>query len=41
MLSGVSPQLRQTLERAGLLALIGEQNVVPEIDAALRRAREL
>ncbi len=41
LLSGVGPQLRATLQRAGFVALVGEDNILPEIDAALARARVL
>lgn len=41
VLSGVSPEVMQTLERAGLVELIGQENVLGNIHAALRRAREI
>ncbi len=41
VLSGVSPQVLQTLEKAGLLAQLGPENVLGNIHAALRRARDI
>jgi SulP family sulfate permease len=38
LLSGLEPQPRAVLERAGFLAALGEANVLPGIDAALARA---
>lgn len=39
LLSGLQPQPRAALAQAGLLAKIGEENVMPDIDAALAEAR--
>jgi len=41
ILSGVHPQPRQALERAGLLVKIGEDNVQPHFEGALNRARTI
>ncbi len=41
ILSGVQDQPRQALARQGLLDRIGAENVLPDIDRALDRAREL
>ena len=41
VLSGIHAQPLQVLERSGLLAKLGEQNVFGDIDAALERAREI
>ena len=41
VLSGVHAQPLVAMERSGLLAKIGEDNVLDHIDAALARAREL
>jgi SulP family sulfate permease len=41
VLSGVHAQPLVALERSGLLERVGEDNVCPDIDAALARAREL
>ncbi len=41
VLSGAKGQPRVVLERSGLLDRIGRENVCPEIDAALARARHL
>jgi SulP family sulfate permease len=41
VLSGVHAQPLVVLERSGLLERVGEENVHPDIDAALARAREL
>jgi SulP family sulfate permease len=38
ILSGVRPQPRELIERGGLLAKVGAENVVEDFDAALRRA---
>jgi len=40
MLSGVHTQPRAALERSGLLARIGEENVFDDLDAALAAARD-
>jgi len=39
-LSGVKPQLRETLMRSGLIAKIGEQALFPHIEPALQAARD-
>lgn len=39
--SAVHPEPLRTMRRAGLFELIGEENVVPDIDVALRRARKI
>ena len=41
VLSGVTPAVQQTLERAGFYRLIGKDYICPNINAALDRAREL
>src|SRR5690606_5140831 len=41
VLSAVQPQPRDTLQRFGLIEKIGRENLQPDIDAALARAREL
>ncbi len=41
VLSGVTPAVQQTLERAGFYRLIGKDHICPNINAALDRAREL
>jgi SulP family sulfate permease len=41
VLSGVTPAVQQTLERAGFYRLIGKDHICPHINAALDRAREL
>lgn len=41
MLSGVNPGVRATLENAGICNLLGEENICPDIHAALERARVL
>lgn len=41
LISGVRPPLQDTLQRAGFLASVGEENNLPDIDAALARARFL
>lgn len=41
VLSGVNEQVRATLEHAGLSGLLGEQNICPDIHAALARASQL
>lgn len=38
VLSGVNPDVRHSLEQAGLFSLIGEQNICPDLQAALARA---
>jgi SulP family sulfate permease len=39
ILSGVHPQPRHAIERADLLDKIGEENIQPNFDGALNRAR--
>jgi SulP family sulfate permease len=41
LLSGVHAQPLIALERSGVLAKIGEDNALPDIHAAVRRAREI
>jgi SulP family sulfate permease len=41
LLSGVRDDVRQTLRRTGIEALVGPDNVLPHIDAAMARAGEL
>ncbi len=41
VLSGVRPEVRTALERAGFDTLLGERNICPHINAALLRAEEL
>ncbi len=41
VLSGVNPGVRATLENAGICNLLGEENICPDIHAALERARAL
>jgi len=41
LLSGVNDGVRETLRRTGIEELVGPENVLPHIDAALARAREL
>ena len=41
VLSGVNPGVRATLENAGICNLLGEENICPDIHAALERARVL
>ena len=41
LLSGIQPQPRRTLERAGIVRLVGSDNLCPDIDAALDRARAI
>ncbi|MEE0804299.1 MAG: SulP family inorganic anion transporter, partial [Prevotellamassilia sp.] len=41
VLSGVTPAVQQTLERAGFYRLIGKDHICPNINVALDRAREL
>lgn len=40
ILSGVTPEVRETLRSTGLLEDLGEENVLPDIHAALARAGE-
>jgi hypothetical protein len=41
LLAGVQPQPRAALSDAGVFEMIGESNVVPDVDDALARAYEL
>ncbi len=41
LLSGVNEGVRETLRRTGIETLVGADNVLPHIDAAMARAREL
>ena len=41
ILSALRPEPMRTMRRAGLLDVIGEENVCPDIDIALRRARRI
>lgn len=41
VLSGVNDKVRTAIERSGLYALLGPENVCPDIRAALRRAEQL
>lgn len=41
ILSGVHPQPRRAIERAGLMEKFGAENVLPNFDAALERARAI
>lgn len=41
VLSGVNDKVHQTLEKSGFYELLGEENICPNINAALRRAEEL
>lgn len=41
LLSGVSVSLRESLEKFGMIDLIGEKNIFPHIDAALEYASEI
>ena len=41
VLSGVNPGVRATRENAGICNLLGEENICPDIHAALERARAL
>lgn len=41
VLSGVNDKVRTAIERSGLHALLGPENVCPDIRAALRRAEQL
>jgi sulfate permease, SulP family len=41
ILSAVRPEPLRTMRRAGLVDLVGDANVVPDIDVALRRARKI
>lgn len=41
ILSGVNPKVHEVLHKAGFYTLLGEENICPNINAALRRAKEL
>ncbi|MDR0962251.1 MAG: sulfate permease [Mediterranea sp.] len=41
VLSGVNPKVHRDLQKAGFCELIGKDNICPNINAALERAREL
>ncbi|MBP9866243.1 MAG: sodium-independent anion transporter, partial [Candidatus Omnitrophica bacterium] len=41
VLSGVRPGLFELLEKAELVALIGHENIVADIDKALERAKQI
>ncbi|MDE7069954.1 MAG: sulfate permease [Alistipes sp.] len=41
ILSGVNPQVHNALRKAGFYTLLGEENICPNINAALRRAEEV
>lgn len=41
ILSGVNPQVHKALEKAGFYALLGEENICPNINEALRRAAQV
>ncbi|MDH6353767.1 SulP family sulfate permease [Dysgonomonas sp. PH5-45] len=41
ILSGVIPEVRQVLERAGFDTLLGKENVCPNINSALSRAKDI
>ncbi len=41
VLSGVNPNVKQALEKAGFDGLIGEENICPDINAAINRAENL
>ncbi len=41
LLSGVGKSVRETLRRTGIEELVGPENVLPHIDAAVARAREI
>ncbi|HMM10959.1 MAG TPA: SulP family inorganic anion transporter [Bacteroidales bacterium] len=41
LLSGANTQVREVLEKSGILELVGSENVCADIHAALERAREL
>lgn len=41
VLSGVQPEVRKALEEGSIVSMIGEQNVCPDIRAALKRVDEL
>ncbi len=41
LMSGVQPQPLAAMRKSGLLAMVGEENVCANVDAALARAREM
>ena len=41
VLSGVNPNVHRVLEKASFYALLGEENICPNINVALERARKL
>lgn len=41
ILSGVNEQVHNTLEKSGFYELLGKENICPNIDVALERAKEL
>ncbi|NDV65739.1 SulP family inorganic anion transporter [Bacteroides sp. 224] len=41
VLSGVNPKVHQVLEKAGFYDLLGKENICPNINVALERAKEL
>ncbi len=41
VLSGVTPKVRATLEKAGFYKIIGEENICGHIDTALKKARQI
>lgn len=41
ILSGVNPKVHNALKKAGFYALLGEENICPNINEALRRAAEV
>ena len=41
ILSGVNPKVHEVLHKAGFYTLLGEENICPNINAALRRAEEI
>lgn len=41
ILSGVNPKVHEVLHKAGFYSLLGEENICPNINAALRRAKEI
>ena len=41
VLSGVNAKVHQVLEKSGFYMLLGEENICPNINVALERARKL
>ena len=41
ILSGIQPQVFEELRKAGIVAMLGKANVLPDIRAALKRADEV